>query len=159
MSGIVPSDAWLVDDRWSKAYALSDETHIGRASESAIILRDPVISRRHASVIKEGDNYCLKSFGQAGTKVNGLQVTNSCVLTEGDIIEIAFTTLRFTSMAPTGEMFVVERDTPTQIDRMQEGPTRATIAAPVVRKNDRLRTILLIAIIAALVIALVAALS
>src|SRR5262245_18221314 len=43
-------DAWLVDDRWSKAYALAGEIHIGRGADSSIILRDPVISRRHASV-------------------------------------------------------------------------------------------------------------
>lgn len=130
------AEAWLVDDRWSKAYALGGETHIGRGTDSAIILRDPVISRRHASVVKEGEVYCLKTFGTAGTRVNGVVVGASCVLKEGDLIEIAFTALRFTMMAPTGELFVVMRDTPTLIDRQQEGPTRATVAAPVVGRGQ-----------------------
>jgi len=128
------ADAWLVDDRWSKAYALAGECHIGRGAGSSIILRDPVISRRHASVSKRGEDYVIESLGTAGTKVNGESVTTERVLREGDIIEIAFTTLRFTLMAPTGEMFVVARDTPTTIDQM-EGPTRATVRAQVVKKG------------------------
>lgn len=123
--------AWLVDDRWSKAYALTGETHIGRGAGSSIILRDPVISRRHASVVRHQDGYMLQALGSAGTKVNGVNVDTQCLLREGDIIEIAFTALRFTMMAPTGEMFVVGRDTPTTIDRT-EGPTRATVKAPVI---------------------------
>jgi hypothetical protein len=125
--------AWLVDDRWSKAYALTDETHIGRGAGSSIILRDPVVSRRHASVVRHQDGYMLQALGSGGTKVNGANVDTQCLLREGDIIEIAFTALRFTMMAPTGEMFVVQRDTPTLIDR-QEGPTRATVKAAVIRE-------------------------
>lgn len=128
------ADAWLVDDRWSKAYALGTQTHIGRGSESSIILRDPVISRRHASVFRDGDSYVLNTFGASGTKLNGVLQEVPVVLTEGDLIEIAFTTLRFTMMAPTGEMFVVARDTPTLIDR-QEGPTRATLTAPAIKSS------------------------
>jgi len=126
--------AWLVDDRWSKAYALTSETHIGRGAGSSIILRDPVISRRHASVVKHQDGYMLQALGSAGTKVNGTNIDTQCLLKEGDIVEIAFTALRFTMMAPTGEMFVVTRDTPTLIDR-QEGPTRATVKAAVIGES------------------------
>ncbi|HEX7937636.1 MAG TPA: FHA domain-containing protein, partial [Gemmatimonadaceae bacterium] len=96
------ADAWLVDDRWSKAYPLSDETHIGRGMGASIILRDPVISRRHATVVKEGDAYVLHCYGAAGTQVNGHPVESTHVLVEGDKIEIAFTRLRYTCMAPTG---------------------------------------------------------
>jgi pSer/pThr/pTyr-binding forkhead associated (FHA) protein len=127
------SDAWLVDDRWSKAYPLSAETHIGRGAGSSIILRDPVISRRHASVTKVSGNYVLNSFGSAGTRVNGVEIEAAHTLCEGDRIEIAFTSLRFTQMAPTGEMFIMARDIPTTIDQ-SESPTRATVKAAVIRK-------------------------
>jgi len=127
------ADAWLVDDRWSKAYPLNDETHIGRGHGASIILRDPVISRRHASVVKEGENYVLHCFGAAGTRVNGVEMESSHALCEGDRIEIAFTSLRFTLMAPTGEMFIMTRDIPTTIDQ-SEGPTRATVKAVVIKK-------------------------
>ena len=36
------AEAWLVDDRWGKAYPITEDTTIGRGSACAIILRDPV---------------------------------------------------------------------------------------------------------------------
>ena len=108
----------------------------GRDPKADFPLPSEVISRRHATVMKDGEVYCLTSYGAAGTRVNGEVVTSMCVLKEGDLIEIAFTSLRFTMMAPTGELFVVVRDTPTLIDRQQEGPTRATLAAPALRRRD-----------------------
>lgn len=122
------AEAWLVDERWFKAYPLADQTTIGRGSESTIILRDPAVSRHHADVKREPAGYVLHAFGSAGVKVNGVRVGAECTLQEGDVVEIAFTTLRFTTKAPTGEMFVIPRDTPTIIDR-QEGPTRITMRA------------------------------
>lgn len=124
------AEAWLVDERWFKAYPLADETTtIGRGPESTIILRDPAVSRHHADVKKESDAYMLHAFGSSGVKVNGLRVSTQLALQEGDIVEIAFSTLRFTTKAPTNEMFILPRDTPTILDQMLEGPTRATIQA------------------------------
>jgi len=130
---LLDAGAWLVDDRWSKAYAVTGETHIGRGTGSSIILRDPVISRRHASVVRHLDGYMLRTLGSAGTKVNGANIETQCVLREGDVIEIVNTRLRFTMMVPTGDMFVIARDTPTTIDRA-EGQTLASVKAPVIHK-------------------------
>lgn len=149
------ADAWLVDDRWSKAYPLTVETHIGRGLGSSIILRDPVISRRHASVLQEGEAYVLHTFGSAGTRVNGEQVASTHVLQEGDTIEIAFTRLRFTLMAPTGEMFIMTRDTPTTIDQ-SEGPTRATVRGPVIPSDPFWRRHAALLLLLAIVLLLVA---
>ena len=55
-------------------------------------------------------------------------IATPALLQEGDVLEIAFTSLRFTSKAPTGEMFVISRDYPTNIDRL-EPPTRDTLHA------------------------------
>ena len=120
------ADAWLVDERWFKAYPLIDETTIGRGSKCTIIVRDPAVSRVHASVKKLPGGYVLEVRGS--TKLNGTSVTSDSTLQEGDVIEIAFTSLRFTTKAPTGEMFVVSRDYPTNIDRL-EPPTRDTLHA------------------------------
>ncbi len=148
------ADAWLVDDRWSKAYPLSDETHIGRGAGASIILRDPVISRRHASVVKRGESYVLNAFGSAGTRVNGVEVESTHVLCEGDRIEIAFTSLRFSLMAPTGEMFIMTRDVPTTIDQT-EGPTRATVKAAVIRKEPIWRHPAVMVALVLLIVALI----
>ena len=120
------AEAWLVDDRWGKAYPLETETTIGRGSECAIILRDPAVSRRHALVQRRGMSYVLNVVGTAGTTLNGITVTGESPLQEGDVIDIALTSLRFTAQAPTGEMFVVSRDYPLP-GTMREGPTRPTL--------------------------------
>lgn len=122
--------AWLVDERWAKAYPLGEATTIGRGVESTIILRDPAVSRLHAEVRKEpgaADAYVLNAHGSTGTTLNGLPVAGECRLAEGDVVEIAFSRLRFTTKAPTNEMFVIPRDAPTPLDA-NEGPTRATRA-------------------------------
>lgn len=123
------ADAWLVDDRWGKAYPLTEpETTIGRGQPSAVIIRDPAVSRVHARVRRDGVKYVLSVSGASGTSVNGEPVTGELTLSEGDTIEIALTALRFTFNAPTGEMFIVSRDHPVQ-RAFEEAPTRATLHA------------------------------
>ena len=120
--------AWLVDDRWAKAYPLSDTTAtIGRGASCTIILRDAAVSREHATVSSEAGGFLLRALGSAGTSVNGTRVGTDWMLQEGDVIEIAFSTLRFTRREPTSEMAVITRDTPTPLD--VEAPTRSTIKA------------------------------
>jgi pSer/pThr/pTyr-binding forkhead associated (FHA) protein len=122
------AEAWLVDERWFKAYPLIEETTIGRGSACSIILRDPAVSRVHAAVRRTAKGYTVEPRGSAGTKLNGNALTTATVLSDGDVIDIAFTSLRFTTQAPTGEMFVVSRDYPTSVDRL-EPPTRDTLHA------------------------------
>ena len=122
------AEAWLVDERWFKAYPLVQETTIGRGSKCSIILRDPAVSRVHAVVSKHPSGYRVNPQGASGTKLNGNGIDAPVLLQEGDVLEIAFTSLRFTTKAPTGEMFVVSRDYPTHIDRL-EPPTRDTLHA------------------------------
>lgn len=122
------ADAWLVDERWFKAYPLGADTTLGRGAENTIILRDPAVSRLHAEIKKHQSGYVLHTYGSSGTKLNGIRVDAESPLQESDVIEIAFTTLRFTMQAPTGEMFVVPRDIATSGDR-HEAATRATLHA------------------------------
>lgn len=131
MNPLEDTEAWLVDDRWAKAYPLGDSTTIGRDPDNTIILRDTAVSRHHASVVRRGDGYVLQAMGASGTKLNGDPVAAEIALGEGDIVAIAFTTLRFTNRAPTGEMFVIRRDRPTAYDDPDvrtSAPLRATEA-------------------------------
>ena len=120
------AQAWLIDQRWAKAYPLGESTTVGRGPDSTVVLRDPAVSRRHAEITREGEAYVLRAMGSSGTLLNGVRVATDCVLQEGDLIEIAFTILRFTKLAPTGEMFVVRRDAVYSRDRL-DVPTRATL--------------------------------
>jgi hypothetical protein len=122
------ASAWLIDERWAKAYPLGKDLTIGRGSENTIILRDPAVSRLHADVKNEGGNFVLHDHGSSGTKVNGVRVGAECELHEDDVIEIAFSKLRFTRKAPTTEMFVIPRDVPIAGDE-QDVPTRMTLHA------------------------------
>ena len=120
------AQAWVIDQRWAKAYPLAEITTVGRGADSTVVLRDPAVSRRHAEITREGEAYVLRAMGSSGTLLNGVRVATDCVLQEGDLIEIAFTVLRFTKLAPTGEMFVVPRDAVYSRDRLDVA-TRATL--------------------------------
>jgi pSer/pThr/pTyr-binding forkhead associated (FHA) protein len=122
------TEAWLVDDRWAKAYPLAESTRIGRSAENTIILRDPSVSRQHATVDRRENGFVLLVHGSTGATLNGAPVMSDSVLKEGDVVGIAHTALRFTLKAPTGEMFVVRRDRPTPYDN-PEVPTDAPLKA------------------------------
>jgi hypothetical protein len=156
------AEAWLVDERWFKAYPLEEETTIGRGSKCSIILRDPAVSRVHATVSKHPSGYRVNPEGASGTKLNGNVITTPVLLQEGDVLEIAYTSLRFTSKAPTGEMFVVSRDYPTHMDRL-EPPTRDTLHAmhPITlmsRSRVYWKRIAIVVVILAMLVFLLAAL-
>jgi pSer/pThr/pTyr-binding forkhead associated (FHA) protein len=128
MTALPHAPVWLIDELWAKAYPLSDLTTIGRGPQNTIILRDVAVSRLHAEIKRESGSYVLQPYGMSGTKVNGVLVSINRPLQEGDLVEIAFSRLRFTTRAPTHEIIVIERDMPTTKD-IQEGPTQAVINA------------------------------
>jgi pSer/pThr/pTyr-binding forkhead associated (FHA) protein len=154
------AEAWLIDERWFKAYPLTTETSIGRASDSTIILRDPAVSRHHADVMKGPAGYVLYAFGSSGVKVNGMRVSDKVALQEGDVVEIAYTALRFTTKAPTSEMFVLPRDTPTWVDRLEITTTdaiRAMDRNAVLRHTRRYWHVILIVVLVLVLVVILAA--
>lgn len=122
----MPNRAWLVDERWEKAYPIGTALSIGRGPDNAVILRDPSVSRVHATITAEPDGFVLRSTGAVGTAVNG-RPSEHAVLGEGDRIAIASSTLRFTHQEPDEEMMVVPHDRPVSLDRLAP----ATRAFPV----------------------------
>src|ERR1035438_3945314 len=50
--------------------------HIGRQAESHLIIRDSRISRTHARILSENDEYVIEDCGSRhGTYVNGVRIT------------------------------------------------------------------------------------
>ncbi|MDE3215370.1 MAG: FHA domain-containing protein [Gemmatimonadota bacterium] len=97
--------ASLVDVRWALAYPLTRLcTGIGRDAGNPILIRDLAASRSHCEIQRAGDAYVLHPVGSAETKVNGMAVTAPRALAEGDVIEIAYTRLRFTRRPPAGDV-------------------------------------------------------
>ncbi len=91
--------AWLEGQSGSvegQRLSLQDgETIIGRGSGCQIQVRDPKVSRVHASIRMEGANYRLKDLNSSqGTFLNGERIT-STLLKDGDVIRIGETSIQF----------------------------------------------------------------
>lgn len=88
---VVGDTAMLVVSRGPNAgskYVVTDRATIGRHPDSDFFLDDVTVSRRHAEVRREGDEFSLKDNGSLnGTYVNGDRVEER-VLDHGDEIRI-----------------------------------------------------------------------
>jgi predicted component of type VI protein secretion system len=105
-----PPKAHLIDTRENVAYPLDRlSTNIGRSSANVIRVKDPTASRFHAQVRREAGGFALHSVGSSGTRVNGRRVGTPQLLDDGDEIEIAFTTLRYTRATPPEGVTIVAR--------------------------------------------------
>lgn len=63
---------------------------IGRQEDADIRIPDKHVSRRHAEITEENGSVFVQDLGShAGTKKNGVSVTDKTELTEGDILKIA----------------------------------------------------------------------
>jgi predicted component of type VI protein secretion system len=105
-----PPKAHLIDIRDNVAYPLDRlSTNIGRAAANVIRLKDPTASRFHAQVRREAGGFALHSIGSSGTRINGRRVGPPQLLEDGDEIEIAYTTLRYTRATPPEGVTIVPR--------------------------------------------------
>ena len=63
---------------------------IGRQEDADIRIPDKHVSRRHAEITEEDGKVFVRDLGShAGTKKNGVGVTDKTELAEGDILKIA----------------------------------------------------------------------
>jgi FHA domain-containing protein len=71
------------------------ELTIGRAEQSDISLADPGVSRNHARVVREGDDFIVEDLRSTnGTEVNGQPIRRRR-LANGDLLKLASSTLQF----------------------------------------------------------------
>jgi hypothetical protein len=71
------------------------ELTIGRAEQSGIPLADPGVSRNHARVVREGDDFIVEDLRSTnGTEVNGQPIRRRR-LANGDMLKLANSTLQF----------------------------------------------------------------
>ena len=125
------ASAHLIDDRAKLAHPLADRsTTIGRDASNEIVVRDPTASRFHAEVRRQNDAFVLDTMGASGTVVNGAALTGPRELAEGDTIEIAFVTFRFTRR-PLGTDIALAPPHSTENDEVSRKPTLSSGRAPV----------------------------
>lgn len=71
------------------------EAMIGRADNAHVSLPDPGISRLHARIVREGDDFVVEDLGSTnGTEVNG-QLIKRRRLADGDRVRLGNSTLQF----------------------------------------------------------------
>lgn len=71
-----------------EVYILGDDVSIGRGTQNHIVLRDPYISKNHARIILDEDEYFLEDLESAnGTLVNDTRVLDVVKLKDGDRIK------------------------------------------------------------------------
>jgi hypothetical protein len=64
-------------------------TYIGRSEECEVTLEDPLVSRRHARIVFEGDEASIEDLGSRnGVRVNGKPLRGTRSLTDGDRVRI-----------------------------------------------------------------------
>jgi pSer/pThr/pTyr-binding forkhead associated (FHA) protein len=136
--------AHLIDTRENVAYPLDRlSTNIGRSAANVVRVKDPTASRFHAQVRREAGGFALHSIGSSGTRINGRRVASPQLLEDGDEIEIAYTTLRYTRATPPEGVTIVSRsvsepseaaDRPTVVrERISLGRWRRSAARPALR--------------------------
>ena len=71
-------------------YLLDPKTSIGRYSENNIVIRSARVSRHHAEVTLEADNWYIKDLNSnSGTWIEGERIISPRLLKDGDEIQVA----------------------------------------------------------------------
>jgi hypothetical protein len=84
-------------NKGSRFLITSEGASVGRSGTSAIFLDDVTVSRSHATISKQGNNFVLKDEGSLnGTYINNISVTEH-VLVSGDEFQIGKFHLLFVS--------------------------------------------------------------
>jgi pSer/pThr/pTyr-binding forkhead associated (FHA) protein len=79
-----------------REFDVSGAIVIGRDTSAGLVIDDPEASRRHASLMLDGDTLSVEDLGSTnGTFVNGEQLHGTRPLASGDLVAIGQTTLRY----------------------------------------------------------------
>ena len=71
-----------------EVYNLEDSITIGRSNENDVIIKDPYISKKHLSIVKDEEEYYLEDLNSAnGTYLNGDRLMDAAKLNNGDRIQ------------------------------------------------------------------------
>lgn len=82
----------LVD---GKEYQIADGVTFGREAGSDVVVAQPEVSRRHASISPTPEGYVLKDHSTNGIWVNGTRVQGSQLLARADVVRVGTEEFRF----------------------------------------------------------------
>jgi hypothetical protein len=97
MTSPAPSmPAWLINEGTGIAFDLADaQTTIGRDPRNDVLVHDATVSRFHAEVRRDGEQWTLHVNGTTGAEVNDARVDGPRTLLDGDRIGVGTNVLRF----------------------------------------------------------------
>ena len=121
---------------------------IGRAPDNMIVIEDPSVSSRHATLERVGENYRVKDLGSTnGTHVNGLPITET-LLKFDDRLRFGGVESRFESDAQGSQPLPDQSEIKASAAEMSAAPTDFANASPFPRRKtekDSVRTAILAA--------------
>lgn len=148
---------YLVYEFERRAYPLTrDAFTIGRDAVSNIVVREPTVSRSHAEVRRDGDEYFVHAVGATVTRHNGSPVTTPVKLTDGDRIEVGSAEFSFrrgrlplgVSIVDTASPLGHDPDVMTKRDTITN-PILGASKPPAERKTSASRALVLVVILIA----------
>ena len=102
---IVYTDAHGVERRQPIA---GDRVRIGRLADCDVVLSDPLVSRQHCQLEKNGDGWRIVDLeSRFGTYLNDERIEGPSALKPGDRIRIGNTSLRFVELEELGDEITV----------------------------------------------------
>jgi hypothetical protein len=128
-----------------------DALTLGRDPHNDIVISDPQVSRQHARIVRQGNLMVVEDVGSTnGTFVNGMRLTGSHALANGDVIGLGdAVTLTYYGASPaTTEPLVGRRTIPMESPSYEAppppppayaaaSPPAYTAAPPVEEKKSR----------------------
>jgi pSer/pThr/pTyr-binding forkhead associated (FHA) protein/NADPH-dependent 2,4-dienoyl-CoA reductase/sulfur reductase-like enzyme len=109
-------------------HSINDVLTIGRNAENNVVIKEPLVSSRHARIEKRGVAYfVVDNKSTNGTFVNENRIKEPLALKDGDVIEIGHTTLRFTVEAEAHKTSVLPEEIPLETPPPQERVTPGAI--------------------------------
>jgi hypothetical protein len=119
-----------------RCHALAEaHTDIGRGDTMALRLRDRAVSRMHARVRREGPDFMLEDLGTPnGVFLNGVRLEAPALLSDGDVVEVGRSLLRFQAAFDEGRA-AGARPAPRK-PIVEEAATMPSIPAPRPRRTE-----------------------
>jgi len=100
---------WMEDEEIKGRWPLGEPvTEIGRWEDNDVVIDDRWVSRYHAQVRREGEQYIVQDLGSKnGTFVNGRRIAAPAILSDGDQIQVTpLVTLTFVDYGSTAPLAV-----------------------------------------------------
>ena len=80
---------WIDGEEIKYKWPLADETTIGRWQDNDIVIDDRWVSRYHARVRRQEEQYLVEDLGSKnGTQVNGQRISGPTDLSDGDVVQV-----------------------------------------------------------------------